>query len=144
LFDLNSSKIKIEFEQMLLDFFPRYLKILTNKIYKDEIQEVRVEGHTSSIWKGAKSREESYLNNMRLSQNRARKVLNFTYKTTKLGRDRRWLEGHFRANGMSFSKIIKTQGKEDSQASQRVEFKVLTKSEEKINEIINKLQEQTE
>ncbi|CAC9505387.1 hypothetical protein [uncultured Gammaproteobacteria bacterium] len=51
-----------------------------------------------------------------------------------------FLENFFRANGMSFSNLIKNNGEEDIQASQRVEFRVITKAEEKIYEIINKLQ----
>ncbi|CAB5507263.1 hypothetical protein AZO1586I_1802 [Bathymodiolus thermophilus thioautotrophic gill symbiont] len=51
-----------------------------------------------------------------------------------------FLENVFRANGMSFSNLIKNYGEEDIQASQRVEFRVITKAEEKIYEIINKLQ----
>ena len=51
-----------------------------------------------------------------------------------------FLENVFRVNGMSFSNLIKNNGEEDIQASQRVEFRVITKAEEKIYEIINKLQ----
>ncbi len=136
LFNTNSSKIKPFFKKVLNDFFPRYLSILTNKTYKDQIQEVRVEGHTSSIWKNA-TREESYINNMFLSQSRARTVLEYAYNITP---NKRWLEEVFRANGMSFAKLIKDKNGENIQASQRVEFRVLTKSEETIYEILDKLQ----
>ena len=135
LFNTNSSKIKPFFKKVLNDFFPRYLSILTNKTYKDQIQEVRVEGHTSSIWKNA-TREESYINNMFLSQSRARTVLEYAYNITP---NKRWLEEVFRANGMSFAKLIKDKNGENIQASQRVEFRVLTKSEETIYEILDKL-----
>ena len=137
LFDTGSHVIKFEFEDILDDFFPRYLNILTNEIYKNKINEVRVEGHTSSHWKSA-SKDESYLNNMELSQERAKNVLTYTYALTK-PRNKEWLVGVFRANGMSFSKLIKPNGKEDKLASQRVEFRALTKAEEKISEITQKL-----
>jgi outer membrane protein OmpA-like peptidoglycan-associated protein len=74
LFDTNSSELKVLFMTVLDDFFPRYLDILTNNKYKKQIKEIRVEGHTSSIWKNA-TREQSYINNMSLSQNRAKSVL---------------------------------------------------------------------
>ena len=143
LFDSDSSEVKPQFKAILNNFFPRYLQILTDDNYKKEIGEVRIEGHTSSIWKYAKTKEQSYLNNMRLSQDRAREVLAYVYIITKSKTDKRWLETHLRGNGMSFSKPIKNNnnGKEDIQASQRVEFRVLTKSEEKIYEIIDKLQD---
>jgi outer membrane protein OmpA-like peptidoglycan-associated protein len=49
LFDTNSSKIKELFKNVLDDFFPRYLEILTNNKYKKQIKEIRIEGHTSSV-----------------------------------------------------------------------------------------------
>ncbi len=116
-----------------------YLDILTNNKYKKQIKEIRVEGHTSSIWKNA-TREQSYINNMSLSQNRAKSVLAYSYNITSATNNKAFLENVFRANGMSFSKLIKENGEENIQASQRVEFRVITKAEEKIYEIINKLQ----
>ena len=140
LFASSSSDIKPNFKEILNDFFPRYLSILTSDIYKDNIQEIRVEGHTSSTWQSAKSREASYLNNMLLPQDRARNVLAYIYGETSSTTDRRWLEKHLRANGMSFSRLIIKDGQEDVSSSQRVEFRVMTKAEEKIYQIIDKLQ----
>jgi outer membrane protein OmpA-like peptidoglycan-associated protein len=139
LFDTNSSELKAFFITVLDDFFPRYLGILTNKKYKKQIKEIRVEGHTSSVWKNA-TREQSYINNMSLSQNRAKSVLAYSYNITNSANNKIFLENVFRANGMSFSNLIKENGEENIQASQRVEFRVITKAEEKIYEIINKLQ----
>ncbi len=139
LFDTNSSELKVFFMSVLDNFFPRYLDILTNRKYKKQIKEIRVEGHTSSIWNNA-TREQSYINNMSLSQNRAKSVLEYTYNITHLPNQKKFLEDVFRANGMSFSNLITEKGKENIQASQRVEFRVLTKAEEKIYEIIDKLQ----
>jgi len=139
LFDTNSSELKILFMYILDDFFPRYLDVLTSNKYKKQIKEIRVEGHTSSIWKNA-TREQSYINNMSLSQNRAKSVLAYSYNITNSASNKVFLENVFRANGMSFSNLIKKNGEENIQASQRVEFRVITKAEEKIYEIINKLQ----
>ncbi|SEI01884.1 protein containing Outer membrane protein,OmpA/MotB, C-terminal domain [Bathymodiolus azoricus thioautotrophic gill symbiont] len=139
LFDTNSSDLKALFIAVLDDFFPRYLDILTNNKYKKQIKEIRVEGHTSSIWNNT-TREQSYINNMSLSQNRAKSVLAYSYNITNSANNKIFLENVFRANGMSFSNLIKNNGEEDIQASQRVEFRVITKAEEKIYEIINKLQ----
>ena len=139
LFDTNSYKLKKFFRDVLDDFFPRYLGILTNKKYKKQIKEIRVEGHTSSGWENA-TREQSYINNMSLSQDRAKSVLAYSYNITHSANDKAFLEKVFRANGMSFSNLIIEAGKENIQASQRVEFRVVTKAEEKIYEIINKLQ----
>ncbi len=138
LFDFGEHRIKPRFKKILDDFFPRYLEILTSDDYINEIQEIRIEGHTSSVWSDA-TREQSYIENMRLSQNRAREVLAHVYEIIKSKDKKRWMEGHLRGNGLSFSKLIKHSGKEDMRASQRVEFRVLTKAEDKLYEIIDEL-----
>ncbi len=141
LFDTNSSEIKFIFKDLLNDFFPRYLDILINTNYRDKIKEIRIEGHTSSRWNLA-TREQSYINNMSLSQDRAKSVLEYSYNITHLSHRKKFLENLFRANGMSFSNLIIEKGKENILASQRVEFRVLIKAEEKIYEIIDKLHRQ--
>ena len=132
LFEVSKSDIKDEFKTILDDFFSRYIKILTSKEYKDEIQALRVEGHTSDTWKNATSKKEIYLKNMQLSQDRAYKVLAYCYSlednTTK--ENRAWLEKHFRANGMAFSKL------KDRDKARRVEFRVQMKSEDRVLEIL--------
>lgn len=105
LFDTNSSDLKALFIAVLDDFFPRYLDILTNNKYKKQIKEIRVEGHTSSIWNNT-TREQSYINNMSLSQNRAKSVLAYSYNITNSANNKIFLENVFRANGMSFSNLI--------------------------------------
>jgi len=143
LFSSGSSAISNKFKTILNDFFPRYIKLLSTPKYKEEIDEIRIEGHTSNGWNGAKSKQIIYLKNMRLSQDRANNVLKFCYtiKKSVIQEDRIWLESHFRANGMAFSKLIlKNNGKQDYQKSRRVEFKVLTKAQEKIYKIVEQLQ----
>jgi len=132
LFGVNKSDINPEFKMILKEFFPRYISILISKQYKDEILEVRVEGHTSDKWAATSSKEEIYLNNMKLSQNRAYEVLSYCYsledEVTK--ENRQWLEKFFRANGMAFSKL------KDSQRARRVEFTIQMKSEDKVYKIL--------
>lgn len=79
LFEVSKSEIKNEFKVVLKDFFSRYIKILTAAEYKNEILELRVEGHTSDSWLNARSEEEIYLKHMQLSQNRAYEVLSYCY-----------------------------------------------------------------
>lgn len=141
LFASGQSTIKDRFKEILNNFFPRYVKILSSKKYKNEIDEIRIEGHTSNIWKNAHSEEEIYLNNMKLSQNRANQVLDYCYliKNPFIINNRKWLEKHLRANGMAFSKLRykdKNHKIEDFVKSRRVEFKVKMKTEEKIYKIL--------
>ncbi len=132
LFKINKSDINPKFQDILAEFFPRYVKILTSKQYKDEIKEVRVEGHTSNKWAASSTQKEIYLNNMKLSQSRAYEVLAYCYsledEVTK--KNRPWLEKFFRANGMAFAES------KEQNASRRVEFKVELKSEDKVYKIL--------
>lgn len=132
LFAVNQSEINEDFKEVLKEFFPRYVRLLTSSEFKDEIQEVRVEGHTSDTWANTSSQEEIYLNNMKLSQNRAYKVLSYCYSLeddfTK--ENRPWLEKFFRANGMAFSQM------KQNEKARRVEFTIQLKSEDKVLQIL--------
>ena len=130
-FKVGSNELPIEFSLILADYFPRYIKVLSNEKFKDEIEEIRVEGHTSNGWGSVINKKKVYLKNMHLSQERASNVLTYCYDlnnsiiTTNLN----WLQNNLRANGMSFSKLLYKKGsdEEDRDRSRRVEFKVLTK-----------------
>src|SRR5260370_8440422 len=52
LFAQGSSELKPAFKDILNDFFPRYVRILTSPKYRDAITEIRIEGHPSSDWIG--------------------------------------------------------------------------------------------
>jgi len=132
LFEVSESEIKPEFQSVLEEFFPRYIEILTSDEYKDDIQELRVEGHTSKSWKSSSSPKEIYLKNMKLSQERAYSVLSFCYllETTMSIEKEEWLEKHFRANGMAYSKM------RDANTARRVEFVVQMKSEESVYQLL--------
>ena len=139
LFKTGSSEISQDFKEIINDFFPRYLKILTSQDYLKEIDEIRVEGHTSNIWNTHSTQDTIYLKNMSLSQDRANSVLTYCYKFIyeKSPLEAIWLEKKFRANGMAFANpVFHDDGKNNNIKSQRVEFRVLTKAQEKIYKII--------
>ena len=130
-FKIGQSQIPESFNKILTNFFPRYIKVLTLKEFKSEIDEIRVEGHTSNGW-GNSSERKSYLYNMELSQKRASNVLKLCYilGDNILIKNIEWLQLKLRANGMSFSKLLykdKNKTIQDKQRSRRVEFKVVTK-----------------
>src|SRR5215470_12262241 len=54
--------------------FPALRPVLSSQSYKDAIEEIRIEGHTSSMWENAPP-ERAYFYNMQLSQSRTRTVL---------------------------------------------------------------------
>jgi outer membrane protein OmpA-like peptidoglycan-associated protein len=141
LFRMGKSSIQKGFKNILDDFFPRYIKILSSSDYRNEIDEIRIEGHTSNIWNDKTSKKMIYLKNMKLSQERANNVLAYCYSITHktIHKNTMWLEKHFRANGMAFSNMkyldeAKTQP--DVIKSKRVEFRVQMKTEDKIYQIL--------
>jgi outer membrane protein OmpA-like peptidoglycan-associated protein len=141
LFQSGKSIIKKDFKTILNDFFPRYIKILSSLKYREQIDEVRIEGHTSNSWKNSISLQKIYLKNMQLSQDRANQVLSYCYSlnNTIIDKSRKWLELHLRANGMAFAKLQYEDSNRtivDQIKSRRVEFKVQMKTEEKIYKIL--------
>ena len=126
------------FKKVLSDFFPRYIDILTKPEFKDGIEEIRIEGHTSSEWNQEVLLEQIYFENMELSQNRARNVLQYVLgiNHSKVNQNKEWIKKNVTANGLSSSKLILfPNGTENKAASRRVEFRVITKSEKLIDEI---------
>lgn len=137
LFALGSSELKPRFKEILDEFFPRYVRILTSDKYRDSITELRIEGHTSSVWTSSVDPQQSYFLNMALSQERTRSTLQYVMSIPSLKGDIKWLEQFATANGLSFSKLVRTSdGREDRAASQRVEFRVVTDAERRIARIL--------
>ena len=131
LFAVNKSDVNEDFKVILKDFFPRYIKVINASEFKNGIKEIRVEGHTSNTWNTSTSPKDVYLNNMKLSQVRAYKVLSYCYSlddaTIELNRP--WLEKFFRANGMAYSQLKKKK-------TRRVEFTIQLNSEDKVLQIL--------
>ena len=137
LFEVGSSELKSDFKTLLDDFFPRYLNILTSDKYRNEIEEIRIEGHTSSEWVNQTSDQQAYFNNMELSQNRTRKVLEYILRQDWNKNLFEWEKLHLTANGLSSSKVIlDADGKENKEKSRRVEFRVKTDAEKRIIKIL--------
>ena len=132
------------FKSVLRDFFPRYIAILTKPKYKDEVAEIRIEGHTSGEWNREVTFDEAYFKNMELSQNRARNVLRYVLgiKRPQITLNKEWIKRNLTANGLSSSKPIPgSDGNENKEESRRVEFRVVTKSEKLIDEIKELMEE---
>lgn len=139
LFDEGSKTIKPRFEEVLGDFFPRYVKVLASEKFRTNIEELRIEGHTSSKWEGSKSVNDRYLNNALLSQQRSFSILEYCFTLPAIASYQDWLTTVVRANGLAFAKPVLINGAEDGSRSRRVEFKVKTKADDKIREILKKI-----
>ena len=139
LFEQGDATVRPVFAQILADFFPRYITILQQDRYRNHIEEIRIEGHTSSEWGEGVSEDASYFNNMALSQNRTRSVLQYVLTTINPGNEREWTRSLITANGLSSSQPILRNGAEDPNASRRVEFRVRTDAEQQISDILQRL-----
>jgi len=137
-FDSESAIIKPQFAVILNSFFPRYVAILDSPKYRKAIEEIRIEGHTSSTWENL-SPEQAYYQNMALSQERARTVLEFAFGIPQVRSHLVWLVPLTTADGLSSSHRIFSNGREDLSASQRVEFRVRTKAEDRLESILTAL-----
>lgn len=132
LFDFAKSELKPKFTAILDDFFPRYIKLLTQEKYKENIEEIRIEGHTDSYG--------GYFSNMELSQDRTRSVLQYCFNLLE-DREQKWAKTKITANGLSSSHLITVNGKEDPERSRRVEFRIRTNAEQKLEEITKRKNE---
>lgn len=137
LFLTGKAEIRDRFKDILNDFYPRYLNIIYTQQFKGEIEEIRIEGHTSSAWKDSKSPEDRYLKNADLSQQRALEVLSYCFQLPAVRTKQTFLIRDMRANGLSFARpILNDEGAEDALRSQRVEFRVVTKTQARILRIL--------
>lgn len=134
-FDIGSSNINKKFKDILDDFFPRYINILFTK-YKNEIEEIRIEGHTSSEWNKNDDSLQAYFKNMTLSQEKSKSVLEYCMLLNTMKPYREFLISKATANGLSYSHRIIENGKENFSKSRRVEFKIKTTAEAHINDIL--------
>lgn len=130
IFESGSAEIRGDFKAILREFFPRYMSII-NK-YRDDIEEIIIEGHASNTWRGASSVNDSFVFNAALSQNRALNVMRYCFLEATKKDERRWLMSVLHSNGMSFSRQLESEAK-----SRRVEFRVITKAYNNIKQIID-------
>ena len=136
LFAQGQTEIRANFRVILDEFFPRYLATLRE--FREPINEIRVEGHTSSDWTGAASEGDAYFLNMALSQGRTRAVLQYVYNMPSIDEDRAWVKARFAAVGFSSSRLVfNERGEEDADRSRRVSFRVVTNAETQIMRIID-------
>lgn len=126
LFDEGKDQLKKEFKPILDDFFPRYIAVLNRPQYRDDIEEIRIEGHTNS--------NGDYFRNIKLSQDRTRAVLQYCLGLMQLD-ELSWAQGLITANGLSSSHPIIRNGEEDKDLSRRVEFRVRTNAEKQLEDI---------
>lgn len=130
LFDVGEFKLKEEAKQNLEKTLKNYFKaILNSPEVLANIDNIVIEGHTDTTG--------GYLYNLELSQKRALEIMKFInsfYKDKKL-------EKLLVAVGKSYNEPIYKNGKEDLQASRRIEIKLLFSNEKAIKDFENNINE---
>lgn len=141
LFRVGSAEVSPRFQDILSEFFPRYIRIIASDAYRDNVEEIRIEGHTSSEWVHNVQEDEAYFLNMHLSQDRTRSVLHYCLTLLDDVAQKAWARRHITANGLSSSRpILAVSGEEDMARSRRVEFRTRTNAEKKVVEIIREME----
>lgn len=140
LFDTGKDSLKPRFTMILNQFFPRYIRIISSEKYKASIEEIRIEGHTSSVWNSSVPPQESYFLNMELSQARTRTTLKYVLSLPSVQNQQSWLKSNLTANGLSSSRpILNKDSTENIHGSQRVEFRLRTNAESRLINILDKI-----
>ena len=151
LFASGSYELTPRFKEMLDVFLPRYFNILLNDSLKNNIQEIRIEGHTDNV-PIPRYDEDPYIANVILSQQRALSVLRYLRKMPSYQQyseeQRSLLEFWFTANGLSYGKAVdnagnyinKSHNEIDKDMSRRVEFRIITSGDEVLENFVNKNQ----
>lgn len=140
LFERGQARLTPAFRRLLDEFLPRYLSVLN--MNRASIEEVRIEGHTSSEWDGAPNPTEAFFRNMDLSQQRTRAVLEVILTARGLEQHREWARNTITANGMSSARPVIRAGTtttEDPDRSRRVEFRVVTRARERVMRVLEEV-----
>jgi len=126
LFDKGSAQLKEGSKSELEANFLEYITALVgNKNIAQHIDEIIIEGHTDS--------DGSYLYNLNLSQQRAYAVMNHLLTMDYIQRNN--IQSKLVASGRSYLDTVKIDGREDKDASRRIEVKFRLKNEDAMYEI---------
>ena len=134
-FETAKSEIKEEGKALLNRFVPVYLNVLLRDEYRSYLGEIIIEGHTDSTG--------TYDNNLKLSQERALQVALYVLNMPGLTAEQKaLLQQILTATGKSWADLIVDEyGREDPEASRRVEFKFSLRDSDMIQEMQRILQE---
>ena len=139
-FESASSSLSPSFRALLDNFMPRLMEVIWD--YKESISELRIEGHTDSNVRGVDTRLSGYIYNTKLSQNRSRNVMSYALNISSIASNSDYLDWSFSnmtAHGMSSSDLIKAGNAELYDKSRRVEFRMKTRAEDDLLNLVTQL-----
>ncbi len=127
LFNQGAYRLKPGAKRELKTMLRKYIRtLLLDPEIRPYIEGITIEGHTDSVG--------GYLYNLALSQKRALEVMKFLYESDPENRD--LYARYLSASGRSYADLIYDEnGKEDREASRRIEIKFRIKNEKAIQEL---------
>jgi len=126
LFDKGSANLKDGAKNELKKNFIEYVNtLISNPNIKEHLDKIIIEGHSDS--------DGSYLYNLDLSQKRAFAVMHYLLTLDYIKKHN--IKEKLVASGRSYLDTIKVNGKEDKDASRRIEVKFRLKNEDAMYEI---------
>jgi len=144
----ESDILREQFKLNLDNFFPRYIAILMKPEFINEIDEIRIEGHTANP-ENKFSERKGYSDSIKLSQSRANNVLfyvmNRLYENNEVNMNEikiieskklNWVQKHISASGFAFARPYPNDKNPDWSSSRRVEFKIKTNTEKTLQLIL--------
>ena len=150
LFESGKTDIRPYFSEILTSFFPRYFNILLQEKYKVKIAEIRIEGHTDRV-PAPEFDKDPYIGNVILSQLRSAEVLRFfrnmDYYSKLSNIDEERIQFWLTANGLSYGRTVDdnkqltaiSKKKTNNRFSRRVEFRIVTTSDELIKKVLKEM-----
>lgn len=145
LFERDKAALSDDYKGILDDFIPRYLDVLQDENFANNIIEVRIEGHTG----GPTPRHRTRIQRVRLSQARAREVLKyfFSHKEFRSLHENKQevLRFKFMANGFGDGRKVDKNGDYviktglPAYSTRRVEFRIMTDAESRLREALGLL-----
>lgn len=143
-FDPGVDELSAGFQDVLNEFIPKFLQVVTDRRFAADILEIKIEGHA---YQSSQPFEQIFTG----SQNRARNVLQYfrqhaAYQNLAIAQ-RKELDFKLTATGMGYNRMIDAGGRFAyksgagicADCSRRVEFTILTASEQVVNQIERKL-----
>lgn len=149
LFQSGKAELTPDFKNILDEFLPKYFGILVNDSLRDQIEEVRIEGHTDIV-PYPQLDPDPYIANAILSQQRALNVLRYFRQMPAYQKfskeDQQRIEFWLTANGLSYGKSLDSEGRFTFESkksanfpmSRRVEFRIITRGDEVLENFVNK------
>jgi len=120
-FQVGQYKLTKKQKSFLLKLSKKLIPFL--KANKEYVKTLEVNGHTSSEWGGVNFTSR-YLNNEKLSMNRAYSTISYIFKNQSRP-TQKWLAKVLKGSGFSYAKKITHNGDEDKKKSRRVSFKII-------------------